>query len=203
MPVTRTLVTAALFAARLPLTLAGATLHRGEDAEWLPALAFESFEATVKRCVGVLTHDDALAEEGRLTQAKLRQFRMGVELETLADAQESKADAEFNDRLEVDAERRRTVSAQSEQRERAADDRRRQREREAAAQLEREAAAAEKASVRDKTAVARRERAARAKQVEAERAALAEARQALEAEQQVDEIGAELEASKEGRRAAE
>lgn len=157
----------------------------------------------MKRCVGVLTHDDVLAAEGRFTQAKLRQFRMGVELETLADAQESKADAEFNDRLEVDGERRRTVSAQSEQRKRAADDRRGQREREAAAQLEREAAAAEKAEVRDKTAAARRERAARAKQVQAERAALAEARQALEAEQQVDEIDAELEASKEARRAAE
>ncbi|MDQ1455063.1 MAG: hypothetical protein QOH28_683, partial [Actinomycetota bacterium] len=64
-------------------------------------------------------------------------------------------------------------------------------------------AAAEKAEIRDKTAAARRERAARARQVEAERAAVAEARAALEAEQQVDEINAELEASKEARRAAE
>jgi hypothetical protein len=204
MPITRTLVTGALFTARLPLTLAQATLRRGGDAdEWLPALAFESFEGAVKRCVGAFTHDEELAADGRLTQEKVRQFRMGVELETLAGAREQEADAEFNDRIEADAEIRGTISAQSEARKRAVDDRHRQQEREVAAQLEREAASASKAETRDKTAAARRERAARSKQVQAERTALADAQQALEAEKHIDEIDAHLEASKAARRAAE
>jgi hypothetical protein len=163
-------------------------------------MAFETFEAKVKRYVGTVMHDEALAAEGRLTQTKVELLRMGAELETLADEREQEADAEFNDRIEADAEQRRTVSAQAEAHKRAVDDRRRQQERESATQLEREAAAAAKAAARDKTAAARRERAARAKQVQAERAALADAQQALAAEQRVDEIDADLEAVKGARR---
>jgi colicin import membrane protein len=195
MTITRTLVSGGLCAARLPLTVAEATLRRGgKSGEWPPTLAFQNFEAAVKEFVGGLTRDDALTEEGRLTRAKVGQTRKGVELETLADSREAQADAEFKELLQVDAERRQIVEARTAARKRAADDRSRAQKHEAAEQLERKAAAAAKATAADKAAAAKRERAARAKRVQAERAALAEEQRA---------VAAELETSKEARRAPE
>ena len=52
MTITRTVVRTWLKTARLPITLAESTLHRGGSSEeWPPALAFGAFESGVKQVV--------------------------------------------------------------------------------------------------------------------------------------------------------
>ena len=62
-----TVVRTWLRVARLPLQAVEAVAHRGDhDAEWPPALAFESFEAQVKQVAGAVFRDRELLEDGRL-----------------------------------------------------------------------------------------------------------------------------------------
>jgi len=199
--ITQTLVNGGLSAARLPLTVAEATVGRGTDTEeWAPSIAFDQFGATVKELVGSLTHDAALLDEGRLTRAKVAQLRHGIELETEAALRVDAADREHAARLDADEERRRAVTERADARAKAADERRAQQEREVEERLERERVAAAEADERTQAAAAKRERAARAKRLSAERAALAEAKRTRGAEEHVADVTDALEATKSRRK---
>lgn len=91
---------------RLPLTMTEAVIRRrDDDRTWPPAIAFETFEGTVKGFVGRVTHDDALVEMARLQRAEISQRRRSVELQTEAmsiDAQAKRDAAEEQERLERD-----------------------------------------------------------------------------------------------------
>ena len=200
---TRTLVNGGLGAARLPLTVAEATVGRGTDTEeWPPSIAFDQFGATVKELVGSLTHNATLLDEGRLTRAKVAQLRHGIELETEAALRRDAAEREHAARLDADDERRQAVSDQAAARTDAADERRAQEEREVEERLERERVAAAEADERTKAAAAKRERAARAKRLNAERVALAEAKRTRAAEDHVDDVTEALEATKSRRKSS-
>jgi hypothetical protein len=92
---------------RLPLTMTEAIVHRDDDGTWPPAMAFDTFEGTVKGFVGRLTHDDTLVELARLQRAEISQRRHSVELRDEAesiDAQASRDAAEQRETLERDRE---------------------------------------------------------------------------------------------------
>jgi len=92
----RTAVRLSVVAARAPLNAAEALLgHRGE-AEWPPALAFDSAQAAVKETLGSLLHDRALVDEGHLIQAKVDKLRQAIRLDTLAEARIEQADNELS-----------------------------------------------------------------------------------------------------------
>jgi hypothetical protein len=201
--ITGTLVNGGLRAARLPLSVAEATVGRGTDTEeWAPSIAFDQFGATVKELVGSLTKDAGLVDEGRLTRAKVAQLRHGMELETDAALRVETADRQHAARLEADERRRQAVTDRAAARAEAADERRTQQEREVEERLERERVAAEEADERTKAAAAKRERAARAKRLQAERTALAEAKRTRGAEDRVDDVTDALEATKGRRKSA-
>jgi hypothetical protein len=82
---------------RLPLTMTEAVLRpRADHATWPPAMAFATFEGTVKAVVGRLTRDDALVESANLQRAELTQRRRAVTFRSDADsiAAEARRDAE-------------------------------------------------------------------------------------------------------------
>jgi hypothetical protein len=199
--VTQTLVNGGLSAARLPLTVAEATVGRGTATdEWAPAIAFDRFGATVKELVGSLTRNAALVDEGRLTRAKVAQLRHGIELETEAALRVDVADREHDARLGADEERRQAVADRADARAKAADEQRARQEREVEKRLERERVAAAEADERTKAAAAKRERAARAKRLSAERSALAEAKRTRGAEARVAGVTDALEDAREQRK---
>ena len=114
MTITRTVVRTWLKTARLPITLAESTLHRGEHTEeWPPALAFGAFESGVKQVVGALVRDQELANEGRLERAQVTQLRKAAELDAIAEAREAEADAELRARQEADAQRAKAIEAEA------------------------------------------------------------------------------------------
>ncbi len=202
MKVTSTLVNGGLAAVRLPLTVAERTLRRGPRAEeWPPALAFDSVGATVKQVVGSLTRDRALADQGRLTQARIAQLRRGEEMETLAEALETEADAAFEARLDADAEWRDELDARTAARKSQAEELARQETEQAAKALAEQASAAAEAEA--KAIATKRERSARSKRAQAERRAIAKEKRALETTRQVERIDAELESAKAARRTAQ
>ena len=59
---------------RLPLTVAEATVKRGQDTtSWPPALAFEKTEAAIKAFVGGIVRDDTLIGAANLQRAEVAQ----------------------------------------------------------------------------------------------------------------------------------
>ena len=106
----RTAVRASLTLTRLPLSAAELVLAGGRE-DWPPRLAFDGFEATVKRVVGGLLRDDVLVREGDLEATKVDRLRDATELETLAEQQRAKADSELQDRREADRRRHAAASA--------------------------------------------------------------------------------------------
>lgn len=82
---------------RLPLTLTEAVVRRGDENEsWPPAVAFATFEGTVKEVVGRMTHDDTLVELANLQRAEITQRRRAAELraESAATVDETRREAE-------------------------------------------------------------------------------------------------------------
>jgi hypothetical protein len=70
---------------RFPLTLTETFVRRGDGTEsWAPALAFATFEGTVKEVVGRITGDDTLVGLAKLQRAEITQRRRAVELHTEA-----------------------------------------------------------------------------------------------------------------------
>jgi len=89
---------------RLPLTMTEAVVRR-DDGTWAPALAFDTFEGTVKGLVGRLTHDDTLVELARLQRTEISHRREAVQLRAEAesiDVQARHDAAEQHDALDED-----------------------------------------------------------------------------------------------------
>jgi hypothetical protein len=100
--------------ARLPLDAVEGVVRRGQhDVEWPPAIAFDSFEATVKQFAGSIFHDDELTQEGLLGQARVTQLRKAVELDALAEQREAQAEDEFQQRRQTDEQNREEIQKQA------------------------------------------------------------------------------------------
>jgi len=192
----RTAVRMYLHTARLPVTAAAALLRRADQEDWPPALAFESFGASLKQIVGSVLRDEELVHEGRLTQAKVGRLREAIELESIAQQHEAKADAQFRERHETNEHRRDQVERQAAEREAALQRQKTEEKQRADNKARKEAEAAREAETATQKAVAKQDRAARSTRVSVERDALAEERRAGAAKRKVTRIDKELAATK-------
>jgi len=87
---------------RLPLTMTEVVVRRrDDDGTWPPAMAFETFEGTVKGFVGRVTHDDTLVELARLQSAEITQRRRSHELQVEATAVAAGASREAAEQQEM------------------------------------------------------------------------------------------------------
>jgi hypothetical protein len=197
----RTIVCTWLRTARLPLDAVEAVVRRGEhDVEWPPAIAFDSFEATVKQLAGSIFHDDELAQDGRIAQARVAQLRKAVELDVVAEQRKTQADVEFEQRRHADEQHRQQVQKQADQREAALERERAEKKRRAGeedARKRNQAAQLEKA---EEKKVEREDRAARATRISAERDALQQKRKAVAAKSRVTDLDEKLEDTKAARK---
>lgn len=199
----RTIVRAGLRTARLPLSAAELVLRRGEhDVEWAPTMAFDSFEATVKQLAGSVLHDDELSREGQLAQARVAQLRKAAELDAVAEGRKAQADAEFQERRELDEERRRQVDRQAAEREAALERERNEKKRRTAEEDARKRRQAAKVEAVEEKVVAREDRAARTTRIAAERDALQHEREAVNAKGRVTKVDDELEEVKAARKSS-
>lgn len=111
---------------RLPLTVAEATVKRGQDTtSWPPTLAFAKAEVAVKTFVGGLVHDDTLIGAANLQRAEVAQREGALAKRAEAEATRAEVAREADAtaaRLEAEHERVEETAAQREQR--LADDRR-------------------------------------------------------------------------------
>lgn len=201
MIITRTLVRTSFSVARLPLTIAEATLQRGDrTTEWPPTLAFEAIEAAVKETIGSLTGDDELAVEGRLERARIAQLREAVELDAVARAHASDAEREYRSRQEAATERKRQIEHETTEREQAADARAEANQRRADEKARRKSAAEAEVEAGAARRMERTDRKARLTKVDAEKSAVAQQRRALAAKKKAARVEADLEAAKAARR---
>lgn len=189
----RTAVRTYLEVARLPLTAVGALVRPAKRQEWPPALAFETFGASVKQLVGTVVRDEELVYEGRLAKAKVAQLRQAVELETIGEQQRAEADAEFEQRREVGAQRREELQGQAAEREGALNRQKAEEKRWADDKARKRAASVRKTQAATDKQVAKQQRAARSTRVRAERQALSTARRSATAQSDVTRIDNELE----------
>lgn len=201
MTITRTVVRTWLRTARLPLTLAESTLHRGEHAtEWPPSLAFGSFESGVKQVVGALTRDAELTNEGRLERAQVTQLRQAAELDAAAEVKKDEADAELRRKEAQDEERLQRIEEQAQARREAAEADAQAARREAEARAARRETTARKAEAATEKSVARAARSARAGKVAVEKKAIAKKRTAVTAAKDAAKADGRLDHAKTARR---
>jgi hypothetical protein len=204
MTITRTMVRTWLKTARLPITLAESTLHRGENTEeWPPALAFGAFESGVKQVVGSLIRDRDLANEGRVERAQVAQLRKASELDAIAEVREVEADAELRARQVADAQRAESIEAEADARREAEARRRDDEKRRAEEKARRAETVGRKADAETAKSVARAERSARTTRVEVERKAVAKKRGAVAAKKAATKVEKRLEATKSVRRSGD
>ena len=143
----RTAVDLGLRSARLPLTAYEAVARRGQtSAQWAPAIAFESFEATVKGAAARLTGDDHLATVStlQLHEVEAREEALEKEAQAKAKAEQAEAKAEAERRRLAEAER--AAAQRAEAREQAVEEKRRKDEQEVAARAQKRKEASRKAS---------------------------------------------------------
>jgi hypothetical protein len=203
MTLTRTVVRTWLAGARLPLTIAESTLRRGEqNEEWRPALAFNAFEGGIKQLVGTFTNDLELAREGDLERRKVSELRKAAQLEVAADIRKDEAEAELQDRLDADEQRRDRVEETAEQRRRRIEEEAQAKARRAEERARTKAETARAAEEKTKKAVAKTERTARKKAVTEARGALSKERRAVTAKKAAAQLDEELEEAKAARRQA-
>ena len=195
----RTAVRSWLSVVRLPLS-AAEVVTRKQGTDWLPAVAFEGFEAGVKRSVGGLLHDQELVQEGTLERAKVNQLRRATELEAEAEERRVEAAARFEARQETvhESEQRLEREQQAREAKLKKEEADRKRAVEAAARKKEQAAA--KADEARRKSVADQERQARATRLTAESAALASERQAVAAKGEVLDVDKALNATKAARK---
>ena len=196
----RAYVNFALGAARLPVTAAERVLHRSDDAQWPPTLAFEQAEASIKQAVGSLLRDSTLVSEGRLVEAKVARLREAAELE--ANAREVTERADRRLAAERDAEQQRLDEAERETQQRL--DAARQDEIRRKQEVDEEIRAEERrmaeARQAEEAALAEKERSARAAQLSRDKAALHKKQEAAAARADVLAVDQTLEATKAARR---
>lgn len=195
----RTAVRSWLSAVRLPLSAAEVVVRK-QGSEWPPAVAFEGFEAGVKRSVGTLLGDSQLVQEGTLERGKVDQLRRAAELEAKAEAQREKAEARLEDRKESVQQRNARLEREQQQREAKLEQEKAERKRAVEATARKKEDAARKADEVRKKAVADQERQARATRLAAESKALTSERQAVAAKGEVLDVDKALNATKAARK---
>ena len=195
----RTAVRSWLSAVRLPLT-AAEVVTRKSGSDWLPAVAFEGFEAGVKRSIGNLVGDLQLVQEGTLEKGKVDQLRRAAELEAAAERRRQEAEARFEDKKETVQERDRRLEREQKEREAKLEQEEAERKRQVEETARRKEEAARKADQARKKAVAAQERQARATKLAAESAALEHEKEAVAAKGEVLDVDRALNATKEARK---
>jgi hypothetical protein len=88
----RSLVSGYLRATRLPITALERIAKQQDNDRWPPAVAYESFEATVETVVGSWLHDDVLVNKGQVRRAKVARLRKATSLVSLAAQEQTEAD---------------------------------------------------------------------------------------------------------------
>lgn len=199
--VPRTLINSYLSAVRLPVAVAAKVSGQEDNERWPPALAFESFEATVQTVLGSLLRDDDLVRAGRLERAKVGELREAADLETKAEVTREAAREQLSEERERAASKRRTAEQRARAREQKAEREGQQRKAKVKRAAAGKVAAAQRAEAAQEKAVDRRERAATRQALTKEKAALRAEKQALSAAETTDEIGDAIERSKERRTA--
>jgi hypothetical protein len=189
-----------LRALRLPLTAVEHVTGQTGNELWPPALAFEGFEAGVETTVGSLLRDPALADKGRLRQAKLAQLRTAAQLDTLAAQERAEADRTLRSRRDETVQQRDEVERRATQRKQQLEHQADAAERTIEQRASKKTAAVRRTKAAQDKAVDRRERAARTTALSAESRALSTARDALDADRMVDTIDDAIEASKADRK---
>lgn len=197
--VPRAVVESYLRAARLPLTAVERIAKQQSNAQWPPALTYESFEAGVETVVGGLLRDPVLVDKGRLRQAKIGQLRKAAELETVAAQEREQAQERLEQERAQAAEERAENERRAEQRKHDVERQAKLHEQKIREKAATKEAAAREAKANQDKAIARRERAAKTLALTKESQALGTVEKALDAEQTVDVIDATLEGSKEAR----
>ncbi len=188
-----------LSAVRLPLTAAEVVAGK-KGADWPPAVAFEGFEAGVKRTVGSLVKNDQPMQEGALEQAKVEQLRRASELEAKAEEHRSAAEARFEDRKETVQETKQRVEREAQQREAKLEQEKDQRTKAVEETARKKREAARQADEARQKAVAAKEREARTTRIAAESEALQHERQAVAAKGEVLDVDRALNATKAARK---
>ncbi len=197
----RTVVCTWLRTARLPLKAVESVARRGEqDAEWAPALAFDSFEASVKQIAGSIFRDEELVEEGKLAQARVGQLRKAVELDALAEQRKAEADAEYQQRRAADEQRRRQVEQEASQREAALEREKREKAQRLEEEQRRKREQAARVEQVEEKIVEKQERGAHKTRISAEREALQHERDAVAAKKRVTNLDDKIEDSKAARK---
>ena len=168
--------------------------------KWPPAIAFDSFEATVKQLAGSILHDDELTQDGRVGQARVAQLRKAVELDAVGEMRKTEADAEFEQRRQADEQRRQEVQKQADQRAAVLERERAGKKRRAADDDARKRKQAAQVETIEENIVEREDRAARATRIAAERDALRHEREAVAANSRVTDLDEKLENTKAARK---
>jgi len=195
----RTAVKSWLLAVRLPLSAAEVVVGK-QGAQWPPALAFEGFEASVKRNLGHLLGDSQLVQEGTLGQGKVEQLLRATELEEAAERRRVEGEARLAERHETAEEANRLIERRQEEREAQVQQDQAQREQAVEVKARRKEEAARAADQSRQEAVAAQERQARATRLDSEANALRHEREAVEAKREVVEVDQALEATKAARK---
>jgi hypothetical protein len=178
----RTAIRAWFRAAELPVRAVQAIAQRGErDAEWPPALAFESLASHVMQLTGSVLRDDELVQEGRLIQAKVAQLRKAAELETVAERREAIANAKFESTRESAEQRRQRLEREAAEQERALEREAKRKQSAVEAKVARKRSQAAKSEATTRKAIAREERAAASARPAQERESLRKERAAVSA----------------------
>lgn len=188
-----------LTAVRLPLTATERVVGK-QGADWPPAVAFEGFEAQVKRRIGSLVKNPQLVQEGTLEQGKVNQLRKAAELEAEAEERRLQAESRYENRKETVQETKQRVERGQQEREDRLEREKAERQREVAETARKKEEAARKADKVGKDAVAAQERQARATRITAESEALQHEKQAVAAKGEVLDVDRALKATKAARK---
>lgn len=195
----RVVVEGYLEAGRLPITAAQRLFQQQGNALWPPALAYETFGAKVEARIGALLHDDVLAAKGLLRTEKVTQLRTASQLDAKADERREQADRVRDERQAKADQARAATQQRAEQREQQITRQATDLKKKAAAKAAKQEAIAREEQAARTAAAERRERAASAEALEIEAGALRLAKVAADAQEQVDEITADIDTVKKTR----
>ena len=195
----RTALRSWLSLVRLPLTATELVVGK-QGSDWPPAVAFEGFEAGVKKGFGTLIGDSQLVQEAMLERGKVEQLRDAAALEAAAEQRREEAEARFEDRQETVQERSQRVEREAEERRVKLEQEEADRKRAVEETARRKEEAASQADQARQKAVAAQERQARATRLAAESEALDHEQEAAGAKGDVLKVDAALQATKAARK---
>jgi hypothetical protein len=197
----RTIIKVSLQGLRLPLTALEIVTNKSDAPDWPPAVAYDSFEAELKKVLGSLTRDDDLVREGVLQRAKVHELAEAERLQAQAEQGRREADAKLEQRKDSAERAQASIEQQAREREQQLSREKADKERKLSDEVtERKHEAAESAQLREKLVTAK-EREAERTRIEEEAAALDRRSEALNASKKAMGLDDALEAKKAQRKA--